>query len=599
MKIKLLNIVSISTILFLVTACGGGDSSTPDTNTNVSISVEKASGQNVYFSKTSNVDLEIVSMKVDVYKTDDEADTDPSDNILINTKALTQDTSAWKGTLTALEKESIYIFHVTARNASDQEVSHGTTTQKIETGVSNDVAIKLAQSTGLFDDADSVPTVSNLSASKDANGNIALSFNIKNPNEESVTWKLFEDGGTSLSTEFAVNTGTTSNVSEAVSVVYTKDTNSNNTDYVLELKSTEGEIRYAFNINFEGEEVTVNVNTPPIIESLNIVVEGDTLTITPVLDKESNAVTYAWSFDDSYDEIITNPTDKTVVITGYNEDSDLELKLEVLENGASSYRVYTIRGHSNRNVQLIDTSKQEVLDILGVSKVEADALLAFYKSTNMASNSDFDTWNTLTHVSDWQGVTVENDVITQLNLPRRRLTGSIPTELGNLGSLERLYLSYNQLTGSIPSELGNLGSLTFLSLTNNQLTGSIPSELGNLTSLEGLYLYDNQLTGSIPTELENLSSLEILDLDFNQLTGSIPTELGNLNNLEKLYLDNNQLTGSLPLSFAQLGGLKYLDVSNNPLSGVISDQGFMTFLNALSTFIFNNTELSIQGVTSD
>jgi hypothetical protein len=69
-------------------------------------------------------------------------------------------------------------------------------------------------------------------------------------------------------------------------------------------------------------------------------------------------------------------------------------------------------------------------------------------------------------------------------------------------------------------------------LVYNHLTGVIPAELGNLTSLEELYLHDNHLTGTIPAELGNLTNLDILLLDSNQLTGPIPTELMNLANLE-------------------------------------------------------------------
>ena len=65
------------------------------------------------------------------------------------------------------------------------------------------------------------------------------------------------------------------------------------------------------------------------------------------------------------------------------------------------------------------------------------------------------------------------------------------------------------MSGSIPSELGNLANLLGLLLSNNQLSGPIPSELGNLANLESLWLLDNQLSGSIPPELGNLANLDI------------------------------------------------------------------------------------------
>jgi hypothetical protein len=122
--------------------------------------------------------------------------------------------------------------------------------------------------------------------------------------------------------------------------------------------------------------------------------------------------------------------------------------------------------------------------------------------------------------------------------------------LGNLSNLEYLSLG-NDLTGSIPTELGNLSNLTVLDLHGNELTGSIPSELGNLSNLTTLYLSINSLTGSIPPELGNLSNLKYLYMDSNQLCGEIPVELKNLSNIPlpdqygaKLRLDNNHLTAS-------------------------------------------------------
>ena len=77
--------------------------------------------------------------------------------------------------------------------------------------------------------------------------------------------------------------------------------------------------------------------------------------------------------------------------------------------------------------------------------------------------------------------------------------------------------------------------ITFIELDSRGLTGSIPSEIGNLTNLTGLELNDNQLTGEIPKEIGNLTNLEYLGLWNNQLTGDIPQEVCDLiesNNLD-------------------------------------------------------------------
>ena len=85
-------------------------------------------------------------------------------------------------------------------------------------------------------------------------------------------------------------------------------------------------------------------------------------------------------------------------------------------------------------------------------------------------------WSADTPITRWDGITVEGTPqrVVELDLANNQLTGTIPTELGNLTNLERLYLGYNQLTGQIPDSLSNLAGLSNLYLRDNQLTGCIP-----------------------------------------------------------------------------------------------------------------------------
>jgi internalin A len=128
----------------------------------------------------------------------------------------------------------------------------------------------------------------------------------------------------------------------------------------------------------------------------------------------------------------------------------------------------------------------------------------------------------------------EQGRLIELDLSGLRLT-YLPAELGQLTSLQRLYLDTNQLT-QIPLELGQLTNLQWLYLYTNQLT-QIPVELGQLIDLQWLYLSSNQLT-QIPRELGQLTNLQTIDLGTNQLT-QIPVELGQLTNLQELYVNDN------------------------------------------------------------
>ena len=91
---------------------------------------------------------------------------------------------------------------------------------------------------------------------------------------------------------------------------------------------------------------------------------------------------------------------------------------------------------------------------------------------------------------DWEGVTIENGRVVQLNLEELGLTGAVPAEIGRLSALTYLNFSINQLT-SVPAEIGQLAALEQLYLSENQVT-SLPAEMGQLTSLEWLSLSENQ-----------------------------------------------------------------------------------------------------------
>jgi Leucine-rich repeat (LRR) protein len=160
--------------------------------------------------------------------------------------------------------------------------------------------------------------------------------------------------------------------------------------------------------------------------------------------------------------------------------------------------------------------------------------------------------------------------LRRITFGRNQIRGSIPTDIGNLISLEILALEMNQLTGIIPSSIGKLQNLAALHLFENKISGSIPSSLGNITLLIKVFLSLNNLQGSIPSTLGNCQNLLSLDLAHNNLSGPIPKEVMGISSLS-IYLDlsQNQLTGPLSTKVGELVNLGYLDVSHNRLSGEI------------------------------
>lgn len=70
--------------------------------------------------------------------------------------------------------------------------------------------------------------------------------------------------------------------------------------------------------------------------------------------------------------------------------------------------------------------------------------------------------------------------------------------LGDLEHLKRLDLSSTTSGERVPPERGRPAASEWIDLHAHQLTGGIPGELADLGSLERLKLYYNQLAGSNP-----------------------------------------------------------------------------------------------------
>ncbi|CAD6333487.1 unnamed protein product [Miscanthus lutarioriparius] len=177
--------------------------------------------------------------------------------------------------------------------------------------------------------------------------------------------------------------------------------------------------------------------------------------------------------------------------------------------------------------------------------------------------------------SNWTGVfchKVNDDAflhVTELQLFKRNLSGTLAPEVSLLSQLKTLDFMWNNLSGSIPKEIGNIVTLKLILLNGNQLSGILPDEISNLQSLNRLQVDQNQLSGPIPKSFSNLRSVKHLHMNNNSLSGAIPSELSRLPLLLHLLVDNNNLSGPLPPEFAEAPALKILDISWNQLTGSI------------------------------
>ena len=256
---------------------------------------------------------------------------------------------------------------------------------------------------------------------------------------------------------------------------------------------------------------------------------------------------------------------------------------------------------------------------------ERMALTALYEATGGQDWKTNDGWLSDGPLGRWQRViTDENGQVTGLDLGSNRLSGEIPTGLGDLSNLKLLYVSDNNLTGALPQSLTGLSALESFHFHNNSglcapvdeafqtwlqgialVVGSSCAPEDSLEDREVLVDLYNALDGENWNNNANwLTELPIrqwhgvindasgrvtrLLLESNELAGELPKELGSLSNLKRLDLGNNYLTGEIPRELGNLSGLETLLLGSNSsfavgLSGRIPKElGTLSKLEALN-----------------
>ena len=115
-----------------------------------------------------------------------------------------------------------------------------------------------------------------------------------------------------------------------------------------------------------------------------------------------------------------------------------------------------------------------------------------------------------------------------VDLSNNSFTGALPV-FGTESHLATLKVSHNRFSGRIPNTIGSFGSdgngLVVLHAAGNQLTGTLPSAIGLLSSLEELDVSDNLLTGRLPAlhTLPAISAANAVMLGGNVFACPVPT----------------------------------------------------------------------------
>lgn len=171
-------------------------------------------------------------------------------------------------------------------------------------------------------------------------------------------------------------------------------------------------------------------------------------------------------------------------------------------------------------------------------------------------------------------------MLSKLSMANNSVSGTLPGNLGDFGSLQFLDISGNVFSGRIPSGIGKLRSVKYLSLACNRFSGPLPDSIGDLASVQFLDLSHNYLSGSLPASLKQLLSLASLNLSFNTFQKGIPGGLDLISRLGSINLSWNKLEGDVDWEFLMQSAAVDVDFSGNLLTSLNSNE--LKFLSQIS-----------------
>uniref|UniRef100_A0ACD5YG52 Uncharacterized protein n=1 Tax=Avena sativa TaxID=4498 RepID=A0ACD5YG52_AVESA len=108
-----------------------------------------------------------------------------------------------------------------------------------------------------------------------------------------------------------------------------------------------------------------------------------------------------------------------------------------------------------------------------------------------------------------------------VNLQNNALTGGLPAACAGL---THFFVDRNRLSGSLPSSLGQSRKLLVLDVSGNSFSGELPDSLRQIPGLVRFWANDNDFQGTIPDF--DLSNFVSFNVSSNNLTGPIPKDIG-------------------------------------------------------------------------
>ena len=196
------------------------------------------------------------------------------------------------------------------------------------------------------------------------------------------------------------------------------------------------------------------------------------------------------------------------------------------------------------------------------------ALIRFFYATGGFGWENASGWASYDPVCSWYGIRCQGANLTDIILNGNRLKGTLPAELANITSIQRLNLSLNgYLDGPVPPEWSAMTHLVELYLSRSSLNGTLPREWSKMPQIRVLHLDGNRINGSLPPEWSTMKQIRVLHLDDNHINGTLPPQWGTMTQLVELTLRNNYLNGTLPPQWSATPKLERLDVGGNDING--------------------------------
>ena len=194
-------------------------------------------------------------------------------------------------------------------------------------------------------------------------------------------------------------------------------------------------------------------------------------------------------------------------------------------------------------------------------------LARFYNATGGPYWDNASGWTSPDPVCDWYGVVCAGANLTDIDLAYNNLVGTLPADLANITSIQRLNLSNNNLRGPLPPQWSAMTQMQVLRFDYDKFEGTLPAQWSAMTRLLELGLTKNQINGSLPPEWANMTQLQVLRLSSNRLSGFLPPKWGAMTNVRELDLGGNSLTGPLPPQWGAMSQLEVLYLQNNQIVG--------------------------------